>query len=186
MTEYTPSKRAFRAGWIAAGVLLLVAAGIGVYAANLRRQIEDVELRLIDAVTRMQFAQQQADDRARELAGMRDNLALLTASDVVDMKLTGRPPAPEATARVFISRAGGLLFTASRLPPIADGGVLQLWFLTGGGPVSAGLVRPGEQGSIVAAFDMPGDLPTLTGFAASAERADGAPRPTGPYLLTTQ
>ena len=186
MTEHTPRTKASWAGWIAAGIFLLIAAGIGVYASNLRNRIEDVELRLVDAVTRMQFAQQQATDAASELAATRNNLGLLTAADVVDMKLTGRPPAPEASARVFISRGSGLLFTASRLPPIADEGVLQLWFLTSSGPVSAGVVRPGEQGAIVAAFDMPNGLATLTGFAVSAERAGGVSEPTGPYLLTTQ
>ncbi len=186
MTEHTPHTKFFWAGWIAAGVLLVIAAGVGVYAANLNRQIEDVELRLVDAVTRMQFAQQQAADTSRELTSMRENLALLTASDGVEMTLTGRPPAPEATARAFVSRASGLLFTASRLPPVADDGVLQLWFLTSGGPVSAGVVQPGEAGAIVAAFDVPKDLPTLTGFAASAERAGGSAKPTGPFLLTTR
>lgn len=186
MTEQTPRTRFFWAGWIAAGVLLLIAAGVGVYAANLNQRFVDVELRLVDAVTRMQFAQQQAADTASELTSMRQNLALLTAPDAVEMKLTGRAPAPEATARAFVSRASGLLFTASRLPPIADEGVLQLWFLTSGGPVSAGVVQAGESGSIVAAFDVPKDLATLTGFAASAERAGGSEKPTGPFLLSTQ
>src|SRR5205085_2767212 len=55
----TPRSRAFWAGWISAGLFLLVAAGAGVYAANLRNQYDDVTLRLVDAVTKLQLSQQQ-------------------------------------------------------------------------------------------------------------------------------
>lgn len=186
MADETSRSGASRAGWIAAGVLLVIAAGVAVYAANLRLQLQDVELRLVDAVVKLQTAQQLQTNASEELGAIRENVGLVTAADVVELTLTGRPPAPEAVARAYVSRSRGLLFAGSRLPLPPDDAVLQLWFLTSSGPLSAGVVRPNEQGGVLAAFDVPDDLPTLSGFAVTVEREAGAAGPTGEYLLVTR
>jgi hypothetical protein len=186
MADDTSRAGASRAGWVAAGVLVLIAAGAAVYAANLRNQLEDVELRLVDAVVKMQTAQQLQQNASAELRSMRENIGIVTAPDVVELSLTGRPPAPEALARAYVSRTRGLLVAGSRMPVPSEDAVLQLWYLTSGDPVSAGVVRPDEQGGVLAAFDVPADLPTLTGFAVTVERESGVSKPTGDYLLATR
>lgn len=186
MTDETPRAGASKAGWIAAGVCFLLGAAAAVYAANLRVQVEDLELRLVDAVVKMQAAQQMQQAATEQLDDMRANIGLVTAADVVELTLSGRPPAPEAVARAYVSRSRGLLFTGSRLPLPPDDAVLQLWYLTNDGPVSAGTVRPDQAGGVLAAFDVPADLPTLTGFAITSEHAPGGSKPTGTYLLTTR
>src|SRR5215212_412572 len=130
MSENTTRTRAFWAGWISAGILLVVAAVAGVYAANLQIQLNDVELRLVDAVTQLQVSQERLVGAATESDAIRTNLALLSAPDAVDLKLAGKGPAPEATGRVFISRSKGLLFSASKLSPLPDDRAYQLWLLT--------------------------------------------------------
>src|SRR5580765_3039738 len=115
MPDNTSRSRAFWAGWIAAGVLLVVAATAGVYAANLRNQLEDIELRLVDAVNQLQVSQQRLGDASTELAAMHSSLALLSAPDVQTLTLTGKGRAQEASGRVFLSRTKGLLFSAAKL-----------------------------------------------------------------------
>jgi len=172
-------------GWIAAGVLLLVAAVAGVYAANLRNQVEDVQLRLVDAVTKLQMSETARAETTSALGAMQTNLALLSAPDTQVFKLAGKGIAAEASGRAFFSRTKGLLFSASKLPPIADGSVYQLWLLARSGPASAGLARPMADGSVVAAYDPTTDAPDATGFAVSVEPEDGSAKPTGNLLLTS-
>ena len=184
--ERAPRSGAFWAGWIAAAASLLVAAGAGIYASNLKLQLDDVELRLVDAVMKLQASEQRVAGAAAEVTAVRANLALLSAPDILDLKLAGKAPAADATGRAFISRSRGLLFAAAKLPQLPDDRTYQLWFLTRGAPVSAGIVRPDAQGNITAAFDALPDAPLPTGFAVSVEPEGGVPAPTGAIYLVTQ
>jgi len=182
----TPSRsRAFWAGWIAAGLFLIVAAVAGVYASNLRNQLEDIELRLVDAVNQLQISQQRLADASTELGAMHSGLGLLSAPDLQTLKLAGKGGAPDATGRAFISRTKGLLFSASKLPPLAEGSTYQLWMLSRKDPVSAGQVRPAQDGSVTAAFDPLTAMPDVTGFAVSVEPEAGSPKPTSDFILVT-
>lgn len=181
-----PHSRAFWAGWISAAAMLIVAAGAGIYAANLKLQLNDVELRLVDAVMKLQASEMQVANASAEVTAVRTNLALLSAPDVQDLKLSGKAPAAEATGRAFVSRTRGLLFAASNLPQLPGDRTYQLWFLTRGAPVSAGIVKPDPQGNVTAAFDALPDAPVPTGFAVSVEPDGGVPAPTGAIYLVTQ
>lgn len=175
-----------RTPWLIAGGLFLLAAGAGVYAANLRNQLEDVELRLVDAVMKMQVSEQQVAVSQAQVNAVRSNLTLMTSPDAIELKLTGKAPAADAAGRVFISRARGVLFAASKMPPLPADKTFQLWYLTKGAPVSAGLVRSDDQGNVTAAFDVPADLTAPTGFAVTMEAEAGASAPTEPMLLTSR
>jgi hypothetical protein len=185
MTESTPRTRAFWAGWISAGILLIVAAITGVYAANLQIQVNDVELRLVDAVTKMQMLQERLVQAAGESDAIRANLALLSAPDATELTLAGRGPAADATGRVFISRKG-LLFSATKLQPLPDDRTYQLWLLTRGTPTSAGLVRASADGNVTAAFDPVAAGAEPTGFSVSIEPDGGSAAPTGVVVLSTK
>lgn len=175
-----------RTPWLVAGVLLLVAVGAAVYAANLRNQLQDVELRLVDAVMKIQVSEQQVAVSQAQVNAVRSNLTLMTSADAIELKLTGKGPAADAAGRVFISRTRGVLFAASKMPPLPADKTFQLWYLTKGAPVSAGLVRSDEQGNVTAAFDVPADLTAPTGFAVTMEAEAGATSPTEPMLLTSR
>lgn len=182
----SPKSRAFWAGWIIAAASLLVAAAAGVYAANLKQQLDDVELRLVDAVMKLQVADQQVVAAATQANAVRSNLALLSASDAQDVNLSGKGPAPDATGRVFLSKSRGLLFSATKLPAVPDDRTYQLWCLTKGTPVSAGVVRPDADGNVTAAFDAPADAPSPTGFSVTIEPEGGGTAPTGAVYLATK
>jgi anti-sigma-K factor RskA len=174
------------AGWLSAAAMMLLAVGIGRYAVNVNHQLADVELRLVDAMGRLQDSQTQLASARSDAAGVRASLALLTSPDAIDMRLRGLAPAPQARARALVSRSRGILFAASNLPPLPPARVYQLWFLTAGAPVSAGLVQPDAQGTVTATFDGPASVPEATGFAVSIEPEGGVPSPTGALYLATQ
>ena len=193
MTEQSSRSRAFWAGWTAAGVLLLIAAVAGVYAANLKIQLDDVELRLVDAVTKLELSEGRLVGAATESSAIRANLALLSAPETVILKLAGRGSMPDATGRVFFSKTKGLLFSASKLTPLGDGQEYQLWLLprvpaagAAARAISVGTVRTGENGNVTAAFDPPGEAPAQTGFNVTVEPEGGSSSPTGAVCLTTE
>ena len=177
---------AFWAGWLSAAAMALLAAGAGVYAANLKLQLDDVELRLIDAVVKLQASEERVAAASAQVTAVRASLALVTAPDMLDLRLAGQRPSPRASGRAFHSRSRGLLFAASDLPPLPPDRVYQVWLLTRGAPVSAGLFRPDAQGSVTAAFDPIPDAPVPVGFAVSLEPEGGVPAPTGAIYLATQ
>jgi len=178
--------RGFWAGWLSAAAMALVAAGAGIYAANLKSQLDDVELRLVDAVVKLQASEDRVAAASAQVTAIRASLALVTAPDVLDLRLAGQRPSPRANGRAFHSRSRGLLFAASDLPPLPPDRVYQLWLLTRGAPVSAGLFRPDPQGNVTAAFDPIPDAPVPVGFAVSLEPEGGVPAPTGAIYLATQ
>jgi hypothetical protein len=185
MTATMPRGRAFWAGWITAAVLLLIAAGAGVYAANAHNRLEDVQLRLVDAVLKLQLAEERVQNTTAASNAMRENLALIAASDAAETVLAGAGPAPNAAGRLFASPTRGLLFAATGLPPLPEDQTYQLWLLTRGAPVSVGVVRPDEQGNVTAAFDPIAEAQQATGVSLSIERQGGVEKPSGPICLVT-
>ena len=122
MSESTTSSssRSPLAGWLAAGVFLLVAVAAGVYGAYQRNLLADVELRLIDAVTKLQVSEERATAVQNESNSIRTNLSMLASPDTVEVRLTGKGTTPDATGRVFVSRLKGILFSATKLKPLGE------------------------------------------------------------------
>ena len=169
--------------WLAAAALLVVSVALGAYAVTLRQRVGGLEGQLREAVSRLDLTEQRLADatRAAERAQMR--MAVLTSPDLKEVSLKGQPAAPSAAGRAFWSRSNGLLFAANDLPPLPAGRTYQLWFLTPGAPVSAGLIKPDQNGRIAAAFDTPPGTPDPTGIAVSIEPEGGVPAPTGAIYL---
>lgn len=174
------------AGWFMAAASLLVAAGIGMYTLTLQRRLDGVQEQLGVAVARLQETQQQLQAANGATSTARASLALLTAPDALELRLNGQAVAPAARGRAFVSRSRGLLFAATNLPALPANRTYQLWFLTPGAPVSAGLVRPDEQGTVTARFEVAADAPVPTGMAVSIEPEGGVPAPTGALYLVGQ
>jgi anti-sigma-K factor RskA len=180
-----PRRTATFAGWLAAAASLAVAVGYGLHAADLEARLHDTELRLTAAITRANDSEQRLQASQREATSVRQTLALLTASDGVELRFAGQAPAPQSSARAFLSRSRGVLFAATNLPQIPADRTYQLWYLTRGAPVSAGLFKPDTQGTAMATFDAP-TIPVLAGMAVSLEPDGGVPAPTGAIYLATQ
>lgn len=73
--------------------------------------------------------------------------------------------------------------TARRLPELRRGRTYQLWVLTSGAPISAGLFRPDASGGASVVFDTPVSLPTPAGLAVSSEPDGGVSARTADIVL---
>lgn len=174
--------------WLSAAALLVTGLGLGTYVLALRHRVAGLERRLGDALIRLDRSEQQLASATLDATRAQVRLAVLTAPDMRQVILAGKPPAPDAVGRGFLSASNGLLFAASKLPALPAGRTYQLWFLTAGAPVSAGLIAPDPNGRVTAAFDIPAGAESPTGLAVSIEPAGGVPSPTGALYLagTTQ
>jgi len=177
--------RAFT-GWLAAAAMTLLAVGLGSYATRLRTRLDDADVRLSEAARRLDDTERRLRESTTETTSVRQTLALLTASDATELRLAGQAPARQASGRAFLSRTRGLLFAASNLPSLPAGRTYQVWYLTRGAPVSAGLLRPDAQGNATTSFDVPASTPETVGMAVSLEPEGGVPAPTGALYLATQ
>jgi anti-sigma-K factor RskA len=141
--------------WLPLAAMLALTATIGIYAARLQ-------------------------DRVAELQSA---MGVLAAPDLVSIDLAGQAPAPQASARALWSRARGMVFTVSNLPPLPAGRVYQVWVVTAQAPISAGLLTPGAGGAGQTFFSTPPDIPPPAAVAVSIEPAGGVPAPTGEIYL---
>lgn len=175
--------RAVGAPWLAIAAAALVAFGLLAYALQLRGRLDALEGQLADATIRLARTEAEMRDASTRLVRAQAETSILTAPDLTRVDLAGQAGARDATARAFWSRAHGLVLTATRLPELPRGRTYQLWVLTDGAPVSAGLLDPDAEGRVAAVFDTPVSLPAPTGMAVSIEPAGGVPAPTGDIVL---
>jgi hypothetical protein len=190
-----PPKRGLRPLYAIIGMLVVV-AGVAVFGLWLQRR---VDARLDDAAQRVAEAERQRDattaairaDAAREVAEARESAAqaqivgnVLAAPDLVRYWLTGVGGNSRAYAQVHFSRSRGMVFSAARLEPAGAGRTYQLWLLTVGEPVNAGLIAPDSAGRVTFATDVPLTVPgRLTGALVTVESSGGGSVPSGERAL---
>lgn len=179
----SPRRPFATAAWLSAAAALVMALGLGAYSVSLRQRVGGLEALLREAMTRLDRTEQQLASATRDADRAQVRLAVLTAPDMKQVDLAGQSPAPRAAGRAFLSRSNGLLFAASQLPPLPAGRTYQVWFLTPGAPVSAGLIAPDTNGRATAAFDVPASAASPTGVAVSIEPSGGVAAPTGAIYL---
>jgi len=105
-------------GWLAAAAALVLASGLGLWALQLRTSLEAMNARVEKAeqdVVDMRRTLGQAEEHTRVLQAHNN---VLFAPDTLRVDLAGQPVAPGATARAFMSRQTGMVFTASNLPKL--------------------------------------------------------------------
>ncbi len=169
---------------LAAAVMLIVAAGLGWFAAqqfNLARALQE---NLDGANRRATLAELEVSTAKRTAAEARQRAAILAAPDALTIGLAGQPAAPDAVARVFWSSAEGVVFTAAGLPAVRAGRVYQLWFVPNSNPVSAGLFTVDDEGRVAASVARPDEVTVPVPMAVTLEPEGGVDSPTGEvYLL---
>lgn len=149
-----PVRSEMRSWWPLAASLILVAA-VGAYAVRLQMRVGDLQ----------------------------SSMAVLAAPDLVRIDLAGQPTAPQSSGRALWSRNRGMVFATSNLPAPPAGKVYQVWVVTAGAPISAGLVVPDPAGGGMTYFYTPPDIPPPTAVAVTLEPAGGVPAPTGQFYL---
>ena len=182
--------------WYAIVGLIAALAGVALFGLWMQRR---VDARLNEAALRVSAAEQQRDatvaatreEASRQVADARQSAAqaqivgnVLAAPDLVRYWLAGAGSTSRAYAQVLFSRSRGVVFSALRLDPAPAGRTYQLWLLTRGGPVSAGVLTPDADGSVTLATDVPVTAPgRLTGAVVTLEAAGGGTEPSGDTVL---
>lgn len=169
--------------WMPLAAAAVLALGLLTYTVQLRGRVDALEGQLADATLRLATTEADMRDARVRLVRAQAETAVLAAPDLTRVDLAGQPAAPEAVARAFWSRAHGLVLTATRLPDLPRGRTYQVWVLTDGAPISAGLFAPDAEGRATAVFDTPVALPQPKGVAVSVEPEGGVPAPTGDIVL---
>jgi hypothetical protein len=198
--ESLPTIAAGRRPWYIAGAAA-VAAGLLIFGL-----VRRIETRLNDASARVTAAERQADaatERAtqemtnarqeanRQIAEARESAqraetvsAILAAPDLVRINLTGGA-IERSFAQLLWSRTRGLVLSASRLPPAPPQMTYQLWLLTNGAPVSAGLFVPDANGQATVVVDVPPRVAgPVIGAQVTTEPSAGSPAPSNRLLLS--
>ena len=165
-----------------------------------------VASRLNDAASRVASAEQQVaattkmaneevrsarDDanrqitEARQLAQRAETVsAVLTAPDLIRFNLTSTL-SDGSSAQVLWSRSRGVVLSGSRLPGPGPQKTYQLWLVTNGPSVSAGVFAPDATGRATMVVDPPPKVPgPVMGAAVTIEPAGGGQTPSGQMLLT--
>jgi hypothetical protein len=142
-----------------------------------------VQQQLHEAIVRLEATERRLDAATRAVSSGQLRIAVLMAPDLARIDLAGQAAAPRAAGRAFWSRRRGLVFAASALPPLPSGRTYQLWVLTASQPISAGLLRPDDNGAITTFFATPPDMPAPVAMAVTIEPEGGVPSPTGDKYL---
>jgi hypothetical protein len=178
-------KRSTLPPWLAAAASVVVAIGLGGYAAQLRGQVRALEQQLNSAMLQLQSNDRQMAQARLVVADAQRQLSVLAAPDVAHVDLKGQPTVPQASARAMWSRSRGLLFAASNLPPVPPGRTYQLWVISGRlAPISDGWVfNTDAAGSVTTMFNTPIGMPAPTAVAVTVSPAGGVAAPVGPMYL---
>ncbi len=122
---------------------------------------------------------------ARQVAQRAESVsAVLTAPDLARFNLTSTV-SDGSSAQVLWSRTRGIVLSGSRLAGPGPDKTYQLWLVTSGQSVSAGLFVPDATGRATLVVDPPPKVPgPVVGAAVTIEPAGGQLTPTGQMLLT--
>ena len=182
---------------IVVGAILFIGGSALIY--RLQRQMNEASARVTAAERQAESAAQIASQRIaetqqdadRKLAAARETAqqaqivsGVLASPDLVRINLAGAAAAPRAFAQVLWSRSRGLVFSASRLPQLAQGTAYQLWLMTADGPVNAGAFTVDAEGRGTVATEKPPNVPRpVISAVVTIEPAAGRPIPTGSTVL---
>lgn len=174
---------------IAASIAVLLLAGAVVWGVSLQQRLagerrDRVALATDLAAARAELTRTQTQLTSGEVerAALLRHLSVLGASRLQQVQLAALPPAPSANARMFVDPGSGqAIFSASGLPALPNNRTYQLWFITAGKPVSAGIFDVGPRGDGRVLVQVA--PPTNVIWAVTVEPAGGVPQPTGQMVL---
>ena len=185
---------------VAAGLLLLVVAGLTAVVVDLRDQVSGLEVAAAADRDERQVATAAADRADREVARMAarvaelesrlDDPVLVMTSALVDVMgapdvITVSVTHDRTLGRVVASPTRGeAVFIAEGWEPAPHAHTYELWIITPDGAVPAGLFDPDERGR--ATRVMTGDLAGATAVGVTIEPEGGSPVPSSEPMMVLQ
>ncbi|HEV8629353.1 MAG TPA: anti-sigma factor [Thermoanaerobaculia bacterium] len=178
------ARRAGRGLALAASIAVLLAVGALAWGVVLQGRLEHARQERQALATDLAAARAQLARGEVERVALLRHLAVLGASRLQQVQLAALPPAPAARGRMFLDPGSGqAVFSAAGLPPLPADRTYQLWFITGGRPVSAGTFDVGGEGSGRLLVDGVRPAAPIDAWAVTVEPAGGVPQPTGSMVL---
>lgn len=149
---------------VAASILFLVSVAGNLFWMNSR------------SVTRDELAKLQTEKKNQDLAlqKMNEKMAMVSNPDMKMVMLKGVEKHTDAKAMVFWNtKTKEVYLNAGSLPKAPEGMQYQLWAITDGKPVSAGMYTENKDSKIALA-----NIPDAQAFAITLEKQGGSPTPT--------
>jgi hypothetical protein len=170
------------------GILLWVTSRLNDAAGRVASAEQQVAATTRLANDQVQAARDDANRQiteARQLAQRAETVsAVLTAPDLIRFNLTSTQ-SDGSSAQVLWSRSRGVVLSGTRLPGPGPKKTYQLWLVTNGPSVSAGVFAPDSTGRATLVVDPPPRVPgPVMGAAITIEPEGGGQTPTGQTLLT--
>ena len=185
--------------YIAGGAAILLLLGVFGMVRWVGGRLDDAASRVASAekqvVATTKLANEEVrsarEDANRQIAEARDLAqraetvgVILAAPDLIRFNLTSAL-ADGSSAQVLWSRTRGVVLSASRLPAPGSDKTYQLWLVTNGPSVSAGVFAPDPTGRATLVLDAPPKIVgPVVGAAITVEPTGGRPAPSGQMLLT--
>jgi anti-sigma-K factor RskA len=169
-----PSKTRTWLPWAVAASLLIALLGSLLVWRNDRRTLQ----------ASINESKSEQNAKAQELAQIKSILASPDQYEVLSLKATPDAPATMTTTSgtVYWNKGDQKWVVTTDLPKPPEGKVYQLWFVTTGTPVSAGLIEPDEDGHGFLVVNVPQSVSTIVAAAITLEPRNGSPQPTMPIL----
>jgi hypothetical protein len=122
--------------------------------------------------------------RADEMAQINSVIASPDQFEVLSLKPTVDAPATMAASAgtVYWNKRDQRWVVTADLPKPPEGKAYQLWFVTDGGPMSAGLMEPDETGHGFMVVNVPANVEKIVAAAVTLEPQGGSAQPTMPIL----
>ncbi|MDD5544546.1 MAG: anti-sigma factor [Acidobacteriia bacterium] len=130
-------------------------------------------------------ANAEAEALRSQIEATRNQLAMIQSPATTMLTLKGQAPSPRSSGMVYWNRTQAVwMVSAWHLPAPPPGKAYELWFLTHGAPVKAGMLSCDEAGNAFAEVSIPGGV-FPTNAAVSLEPAQGVDAPTGAIYLVS-
>jgi anti-sigma-K factor RskA/outer membrane murein-binding lipoprotein Lpp len=172
--------------WLPFAAAALLILGVWGVAGQIRlrgevRRLSAERDRLEHRVAALDREVEQARSEARRAA---QALQVLAAPQVRSVVLAGLGPTPGAAGHTYVNpRTRDALFYAFNLPALEPDKTYQLWFITGGKPVSAGIFSVDPRGTGSLRVENVADAKDIQAWAVTVEPRGGVPQPTGEMVL---
>ncbi|MEP6622396.1 MAG: anti-sigma factor [bacterium] len=174
-----------RSRWMAAAAVV-VAVGSVWALMNTREERDDMKVQLQLATVEARADGKVMDSLRAGLTARDRMIANLTGPEVAVVTLAANSPRSPSARMFWDQSVGAWTFVAHNLPQPRNGRTYQLWLVTTGGKVSAGLFSPNGSGDAVVKATYPLARDALAAVAVTDEPTEGSPQPTTtPVLVGT-
>ena len=173
-----------RAAYRVAALLALGLLGLGWLHLDLKSKVERLGRTRQQQEAHLASLQSDLEATRRDLERLRLADGIVASPSKSFVTLAGLGPEGEAFGQAFVEpNERRAVFYAYGLRPTEEGKTYQLWFISDGTPVSAGLFEVDERGRAMLLVEDVAPVESIDAWAVTVEPAGGVPQPTGPMVL---